>query len=330
MDDVVVGIDVSKDVLDVAVRPTMERWSCSNDVKGVREIVRRLRRLGVTLVVLEATGGFEHVVVVSLAEADLRVAVVNPRQVRDFARATGQLAKTDKIDADILALFGERVRPERREIPDEVREKLTALVTRRRQLTDMITAEKNRLGAARDRSVRHSITKHIDWLQRQLKDEDDQLKTAIRKSPVWRAEEDLLRSVPGVGAVTSQTFVAQLPELGKLNRKKIAALVGVAPFAQDSGTLRGKRSIWGGRASVRSVLYMATLVAVRHNPVLRSAYQRLLAAGKPPKVALTACMRKLLVILNAMVRDHTYWQQAPDLVSPAPLHPNASLVGEAT
>ena len=235
---------------------------------------------------------------------------MNPRQVREFGRAIGQLAKTDKIDADLLALFGEKVSPDPRPLPDKDLQALQALVARRRQIQEMLTAERNRLGAAREPAVRQGLKKHIEWLRKQVKDVDRQLGDAIKNSPVWCAKEDLLRSTPGVGPVLSTSMIAQLSELGSLNRKKIAALVGVAPFASDSGRFHGKRIIWGGRAPVRSALYMAALVGVRHNPVLREFYSRLRADGKEPKVALVACMRKLLTILNAMVRTNTYWKKS--------------------
>ena len=248
--------------------------------------------------------------VAALATAGLPVVVANPRQVRDFAKATGRLAKTDAIDAQILALFAERVRPELRALPDEAVEVLDALLTRRRQLVEMLVAERNRLLVARP-TVRHDLQQHIRFLERRLREADDDLHTAVKASPVWRVRDDLLQSVPGVGRVASLTLVAELPELGRLSRKAIAALVGVAPLARDSGTLRGKRLVYGGRAPVRAVLYMAALVAARRNPVIRAFYQRLRTAGKPAKVALTACMRKLLVILNAIARSGTPWQPAP-------------------
>jgi len=304
-----VGIDVSKDTLDIAVRPSALRWQLANDDAGIRDLVSRLAELSATLVVLEATGGYEHPAAAALAGAGAGVVIANPRQIRDFARATGQLAKTDAIDAGILALFAERVRPEPRALPDEARQMLEALVTRRRQVTEMLVAEKNRLGHAR-RPVRRGITAHIRWLERQLSDVDRDLDEAIRQSPLWRSQDDLLQSVPGGGPITSRTLLAQLPELGLLDRKEIAALVGVAPLARDSGTLRGRRTIWGGRATVRAVLYMATVAAARCNPLIRIFYQRLRAAGKPAKVALIACMRKLLTILNAMARTHTPWRPA--------------------
>jgi transposase len=306
-----VGIDVAKATLDVAVRPSGERWSAANDDGGIPPLVKRLRPLAPTLIVLEATGGFETAAVGALAAAGLPVVVANPRQVRDFAKATGQLAKTDALDAQVLALFAERVRPEPRPLPDEAVRGLDALLTRRRQLLEMRTAEQNRLSFAAV-AVRRGITQHIRWLERELRDVDEDLDQAIRTSPVWRAKEDLLRSVPGVGPVVSRTLLGELPELGTLTRKQIAALVGVAPRARDSGTLHGKRMVWGGRSPVRAALYMGALVASRRNPVIRAFYQRLRTAGKAPKVALVACMRKLLTILNAMVRSNSYWHMPLD------------------
>lgn len=301
-----VGIDVSKATLDLAVRPTGERWQVPNDDPALPELVVRLRARAPTRLVLEATGGYEHAVVAALAAAGLPVVVANPRQVRDFGRATGLLAKTDRIDAALLALFAERVQPELRPLPAEAAQALDAFLTRRRQLVEMLIAERNRLSFAK-RPIRRDIDQHIRWLQKRLKDVDRELAAAIEASPVWRATEDLLRTVPGIGPVVSRTLLGELPELGQLNRKQIAALVGVAPHARDSGTLRGKRMVWGGRAPVRAVLYMGALVAAKFNPVIRAFYQRLRAAGKPAKVALTACMRKLLIIVNAMVRNGTPW-----------------------
>jgi transposase len=263
---------------------------------------------------LEATGGYENAAVASLAAAGLPVVVVNPRQVRDFAKATGTLAKTDRVDAQILALFAERVRPVVRPIPSRQTRILDALLTRRRQLLEMITAERNRFAMSVD-PIRKDIQKHIRWLKCRVADVEKELDQTIESSPIWRIREDLLRSVPGVGPVLSRTLVADLPELGSLNRKQIAALVGVAPLSRDSGTKRGKRMVWGGRAPVRAVLYMGTLVAAKHNPVIQEFYARLLATGKPKKVALTACMRKLLVILNAMVRSNTRWNENSDVVA---------------
>lgn len=303
----VMGVDVSKASLDTFVTAGERRISVTNDEAGIRDLVGELKEHRGALVVLEATGGYEFAVAAAFAQAGFQVAIVNPRQVREFARALGQLAKTDRIDARILALFGERMRPEPRPLPDAARAALEALVTRRRQLLDMLTAENNRLKLARDQVVQRSLKRNIAWLERQLKDVDQDLGSRIKQSPLWRAKENLLRSTPGVGSVFSRSLIAQLPELGQLKNKQISALVGVAPLARDSGSFKGRRSVWGGRAPLRSVLYMATLSAVRHNPVLRHFYNRLRAAGKPPKVALVACMRKLLVILNAMVRSNQPW-----------------------
>lgn len=301
-----VGIDVSKAQLDVAVRPSGETWAVPQDEAGLTRLVARLRTLGPTLIVLEATGGLEVAVAGALAAAPLPVVVVNPRQVRDFARATGTLAKTDRLDAQILAQFAEAVRPAPRPLPDEQAQELSALLQRRRQLVEMLTAEKNRLAMA-SRRIRPQLQAHIEWLQRQVRQFDDDLRALVRASPLWREKDDLLRSAPGVGPVLATTLVAALPELGTLTRQQIAALVGVAPLNRDSGTLRGRRTVWGGRAHVRAVLYMGTLVAVRHNPALAAFHQRLRAAGKAPKVALTACMRKLLTMLNAMLKHRTRW-----------------------
>ena len=306
---VFVGIDVSKDALDVATRPASGAAQVANDDAGVRVLVARLRECMPTLIVLEATGGYERAAVAALAAAGLPVVVANPRQVRDFARATGQLAKTDAIDAAMLALFAERVRPEIRQLPDAEAQALDALLASRRQLIEMLVAEGNRLALAR-KPVRRGIAQHIRWLERQLADVDSDLDAAIQASPVWRAKEDLLRSVPGVGPVLSRTLLGELPELGRLGRKEIAALVGVAPLARDSGHFRGQRSAWGGRATIRPALYMAAVSATRCNPRIREFYRRLKAAGKPAKVALVACMRKLLVILNAMMRAGTAWRAA--------------------
>lgn len=300
------GIDVSKKRLDVELLPSKEFFSVSNDVPGIELLVSRLREHNPTLTVLEATGGFETAAVAALMHGGLQVVVANPRQVRDFARATGQLAKTDRIDAHMLALFAERVRPEVRELADEQTQLLDALLTRRRQIIEMLTAEKNRRGFAPS-PLKKSIEEHIRWLKRKLGAVDKDIERMIQSSSVWRAKEDLLRSVPGVGPVLSRTLIGELPELGKLSRKEIAALVGVAPLARDSGTMRGRRMVWGGRASVRAALYMSAMVASRRNPVIHEFYHRLRAAGKPPKVALTACMRKLLTILNAMARTQTPW-----------------------
>jgi transposase len=303
-----IGIDVSKARLDVAVRPSGESESVSNDEDGVKALVKRLGEIQPALIVLEATGGVERLVARALSSAELPVVVVNPRQVRDFAKATGQLAKTDSIDAGVLARFGEAVRPALRPFPDEVTLELRALITRRRQITEMIVAERNRLSGA-SKSVRKRIAAHIRWLEAELVRADKDLDQSIRQSPIWRENEDLLRSVPSIGPVVSRTLLAELPELGRLNRKQIAALVGIAPLNRDSGTLRGRRAIWGGRASVRAALYMAALVASRRNAAIRAFYKRLRHAGKAPKVALVACMRKLLTILNSMIKHKTRWSE---------------------
>ena len=302
-----VGIDIAKADFVVACRPDGTTWTATNDPKGIAATVDRLGALAPNLIVLEATGGYETPLVAALA-AGLPVVVANPRQVRDFAKATGQLAKTDRLDAHLLALFAERVHPTPRPLPDAALQQLEALMTRRRQLLDMLTAEGNRLEHAAA-PIRREITRHIRWLERRVAAVDRDLDDTIQKSPVWQAKENLLRTVPGIGPVVSRTLLADLPELGRLNRKQIAALVGVAPLARDSGTLRGTRVVWGGRAPVRAVLYMGALVATRRNTVIRAFYLRLVAAGKPKKVALIACMRKLLTILNAMMRTNTQWQQ---------------------
>ena len=310
MEQMFVGIDVAKDRLDVHVRPSGEAFSVARDGKGLDELVARLGKLAVALVVLEATGGFETTVAGALCAAGLPLAVVNPRQIRDFARATGRLAKTDALDAAVNAHFAEAVRPDARPVPDAQAQALGELVTRRRQIVEMMTAERNRRGRLTNRRMIKSVDRLLKALQRELSDLEADLDETIRGTPAWRETEDLLKSVPGIGDVIARTLIADLPELGTLDRKKIAALVGVAPFNRDSGTLRGKRTVWGGRANVRAALYMAALVASRHNPILRRFYQRLLGAGKPKKVALTAVMRKLLTILNAIVRDQTPWQHA--------------------
>jgi transposase len=306
-----IGIDVAKASLDIAVLPEGSVWACHNDEAEFTALVKQLRQREPKLIVLEATGGLEIPVVAALASGGLPVVVINPRQVRDFAKATGQLAKTDRIDAQVLARFGEAVRPAIRPLKDEKTRELDALLTRRRQLTDMLTAEKNRLSSA-PQSVRKDIKNHIAWLEKRLRDVNNGLNSAIKDSPVWREHDEILQSAPGVGPVLSVTLLAELPELGTLNRRQIAALAGVAPFNRDSGRFRGKRAIWGGRAEVRSVLYMSTLTAVRYNPVIRAFYQRLISAGKKHKVAMTACMRKLLTILNTMIKNQTSWN--PELM----------------
>jgi transposase len=305
-----VGIDVAKAELVVAVHPAHEQWTVANDERGVRTLVERLRAVPPTLIVLEATGGYELLGVAALVAAGLPVVVANPRQVRDFARSTGQLAKTDRLDADLLAAFAERVRPTVHPLPDAEAQELEALLTRRRQLLDMLGAERNRLGQVfgkGKRPVKKSLRAHIAYLERELHSTDTELGALVRASPAWRERDDLLRSVPGVGPILSRTILADLPELGRLSRREIAKLVGVAPLSRDSGTWRGRRFVQGGRASVRGVLYMGALVATQRNPIIRALYQRLVAAGKPKKVALVACMRKLLTILNAIVRTRTPW-----------------------
>ena len=310
MEQMFVGIDVAKDRLDVHVRPSGEAFSVARDGKGLDELVARLRKMDVALIVLEATGGFETMVAGALCAAGLPLAVVNPRQIRAFARAVGRLAKTDTLDAAVNAHFAEAVRPDPRPVPDEQTRSLGELITRRRQIVEMMTAERNRRERLTNRRMIKSVDRLLKALQRELSDLEADLDETIRGTPAWRETEDLLKSVPGIGDVIARTLIADLPELGTLDRKKIAALVGVAPFNRDSGTLRGKRTVWGGRANVRATLYMAALVASRHNPILRRFYQRLLKAGKPKKLALTAVMRKLLTILNAIVRDQTPWQHA--------------------
>jgi transposase len=307
----VVGVDVAKAELVVAAGSAGPApWATPNDETGVASLVERLAAVAPELIVLEATGGYEVLAVAALAAAALPVVVVNPRQVRDFAKATGQLAKTDRIDARVLALFGERLRPAVRELPDAAARDLAAVLTRRRQLLEMRQAERSRLlqveGRAQ-RAVKQSLQKHIAYLERELAMTDSDLGTRIRESPAWREREDLLRSVPGVGPVVARTLLAELPELGRLDRRAVATLVGIAPLNCDSGVWRGRRFVRGGRATVRAAIYMAALVAARHHPVIKAFYNRLLAAGKPKKVALVACMRKLLTILNHLLRAREPW-----------------------
>ncbi len=303
-----VGIDVAKATLDVASYPPSLTATVGNTEDGIADLVGVVQTAAPALIVVEATGGYELALVRALVEATLPVIVVNPRQVRDFAKATGQLAKTDALDAQVLALFAARVQPSLRPHPTPATQELAARLARRRQLVEMVTAEKHRLGKA-PATVRPGIQAHLDWLTQQLTTLDQDLTAIIRQSPLWKEQEDLLQSVPGVGPVMSRTVLADLPELGTLTRRQIAALVGVAPLNRDSGTWRGARTCWGGRAPVRTALYMATLVATRCNPVIRQAYQALCARGKKRKVALIACMRKLLTILNAMLKHRTSWQE---------------------
>jgi len=302
-----VGIDVAKAELEVVVRPSGARWSVTNNASGLAQLQERLQALAPALIVLEATGGYEVAVVAALATAALPVVVLNARQVRDFARATGRLAKTDAIDAGVLAHFAEVVRPPVRPLPDAMTQSLQAWLMRRRQLVEMLLAEEQRRSRA-PRPIQRQIDQHVRWLRAQLSAVEKDLAQTLRASPVWREKDDLLRSVPGVGPVLTTTLLGDVPELGQLNRKQIAALIGVAPLNRDSGTYRGRRAVWGGRARVRATLYMASLTAARYNPVIRAFYERLVAAGKPKKVALTACMRKLLTILNAMIARRTAWK----------------------
>lgn len=308
MKDLVVGIDISKDKLDIGVVPTSEKWSVPNEVDGLGELACKLSDLSPKLVVMEATGGLERPVRSVLEQAGLPCAVVNPRQIRDFAKSMGILAKTDSLDALVLAKFGEKVEPEVRPGKDKETQELEAIVTRRRQLIGILTAEKNRLGQAASAGMRTNILEHISWIEECLKDLDKDMRRRIKDLPEWREKGKIIQSVPGVGPVTLCALLALFPELGKLSRKQIAALAGLAPFNRDSGKFRGQRRIWGGRAPVRSALYMAALSAIRWNPVLKTFYNRLIEAGKKKKVAITACMRKLLIILNSMVRSGSMWQ----------------------
>lgn len=310
---VYVGMDVSKATLDICVSDG-QTWQVPNNDQSMDELRARVAALQPALIVLEATGGYELRAAAALATDALPVAVVNPRQVRNYARSIGQLAKTDRIDAWVLVRFAEGVRPEPRPLPDADTQALNALITRRRQLVGMITAEETRLQAAAP-IMRKPITAHLGWLRRDLARIDTEIDGMVRRSPIFRAKDDLLQSVPGIGNATSRTLLAQLPELGTLNEKEIAALVGVAPFNRDSGTLRGRRTVWGGRAPVRTVLYMAALVGIRHNSILKTFYARLREAGKPPKVAIVACMHKLLIIVNAMLRDGRLWDASHAVTS---------------
>jgi transposase len=305
-----VGIDVSKDRLDVHMLPSGEAFAVARDGKGLESLVERLTALDVSLIVVEATGGFETAVAAALASAGLPLAVVNPRQIRSFAKALGKLAKTDAIDAEVIALFADKIRPQARPLPTSDARALGELVARRRQIVEMIGMEANRRRHAADKRLAKTIDRHVAFLEKELNAVDTDIDTDVRASPAWRETEDLLASVPGVGPVTARTLIAELPELGGLDRRKLAALVGVAPFNRDSGAWRGHRMIGGGRTSVRNVLYMAALAAVRHNPVVRATYQRLVNRGRPKKVAIIACLRQLLTILNAIVRTKSPWKIA--------------------
>ncbi|GEM50203.1 IS110 family transposase [Deinococcus cellulosilyticus] len=307
-----VGIDVAKHKLDVAVLDTGESFQQPNTQDGCKAVVERLQGLlPEVLVVLEATGGLEQGVVIALTEAKIPVVKVNPKQVKDFIRASGRKAKTDVLDAMMLALFGKALQPEVRELPDADSRHLTELLARRRQVSDLITQEKNRLSVARDVRVRRDIQETIDFLEDKQKGLEQELQDFLEKNASWKARKELLMSMPGIGKVTAWTLLCCLPELGMLSGKQISALAGVAPFNHDSGQLKGKRAIWGGRAEVRKVLFMACLNAVRKNPALQEVYQRLVGRGKAKKVALVACMRKMLVMVNAMVKSNTAWTLNP-------------------
>lgn len=304
----VAGIDVSKENLDLFVIPLGVSQRFPNDETGCNELVKVLAELAPSRVIFESTGGLEMLAVGIVSAASLPVVIVNPRQIRDFAKACGLLAKTDKLDAKVIALFGQKIEPEIRPLKDEPAQELSALISRRRQLVDMQTAEKNRLSAA-PKSIRDGIARHIEWLEQQISSYDDDISRFIQSSPIWKAKGEILTSVKGIGPVTAATLLAALPELGCVTRQQISALVGLCPYNRDSGKVKGKRSIWGGRAAVRSVLYMATLAAVRFNPAMKVFYDRLRNAGKVHKVAITATMRKLLVVLNAMLRDNQPWNE---------------------
>jgi len=302
-----VGIDVSKDQLDVFSLVDNTDSQYANTETGITELVSQVKIIPHVMIIVEATGGLEMPLVQALAALEMAVVVVNPRQVRDFAKATGQLAKTDTLDARIIARFGEAVKPEPRPLKDNQTLELSALISRRQQLMEMLLAEQNRLRTAA-KPLHPQLKTHIEWLKKSIQELDRDRDQFIKRSPLWQAKADLLRSAPGIGPIASASLIADLPELGQLNRREIAALVGVAPFNRDSGAFRGRRCIWGGRAQLRSTLYMATLTATRCNPILKPFYQKLIQAGKPHKVAITACMRKLIVILNTMMKNQTHWQ----------------------
>jgi transposase len=306
MNDLVIGIDVSKMTLDVAVRPSNEQTIVANDETGCRELIVLFRSLSPKLIALEATGGLQNLVVGMLVAEGFPVAVINPRQIRDFAKATGTLAKTDRIAAKVIAQFGEVLKPEPRHFKDEESQALTALITRRRQLTDILTAEKNRLGSSHE-SVKKDIKETISWLEKRIADINNDLSRTLGENIVWKQKGNILKSCKGIGKIASTTMICSLPELGELNRRQISSLVGICPFNRDSGKMRGKRAIFGGRATVRAVLYMAVLSARRFNPAIKAFYDRLIRAGKLPKVAMVACMRKLLTILNAMLKNMEPW-----------------------
>lgn len=306
-----IGIDVSKDTLEIALLPELKRWSIPYEEKALEALALQLKEFAPVRIVLEATGGLETLAASLLAQEGLPVVIINPRQARDFAKALGKLAKTDALDASVLAHFAQAIQPPLRELPNEKHQELKALLARRRQLVEMLTMEKNRFSRTPSSRVKKDLQVHIAWLQKRLGEIEKNLHSSIRSSPLYREKEDLLASVPGIGPVTRSTLIAELPELGKLNRKQIAALAGLAPLNRDSGLFRGTRSVWGGRARLRATLYMATLAAIRANPVLKNFYHRLIQTGKKPKVAMTACMRKLLVILNTMLKTKTLWTLNP-------------------
>lgn len=307
MSDVYIGIDVSKTRLDIASRPDGKTWAVTNDETGIEKLVKQLSKYAPQCITIEASGGLERAVAMELVLAGLPVAIINPRRARDFAKASGLLAKTDRIDAACLAHFGQAMHPSLYQPSSDEERELAAMLTRRRQVVKMLSVERNHLASTADLTIRQQIERHIVWLEGELADIDNDLGQKIKASAQLSEQADIIRSVPGVGPVTTFTLLADLPELGKLNRKEITALVGVAPFNNDSGQRTGKRHTWGGRATVRATLYMAALSASRHNPVIRAFYERLLKAGKAKKVALTACMRKLLTILNAMVKTRKKW-----------------------
>jgi transposase len=312
--EIFVGIDVSKDSLDVACSHEAQVRRFANNEAGIEQLREHLKLFKVALVVMEATGGYQQLALANLVSAGLPALAVNPRQPRDFARSMGKLEKTDRVDARVLALYAERVRPEMRPLPDEATRQFDEILGRRRQIIEMLVAERNRHAQARSSRVRKDIKEHIEWLKQRLRNTEKELKEEVEENPAWNAKVELLEAVRGVGRVTVLTLLSALPELGTLNRKQIAKLAGLAPLCNDSGSRRGKRSVWGGRAEVRAVLYMATLVATRHNDVIKRFYSRLVSAGKPKKVALIASMRKLLTILNAMLRDHL---RAPQITAAA-------------
>jgi transposase len=309
------GVDISKDYLDMTFVDSDKKWKFANNKAGIKEAIEVFKEMAPVMVIFEATGGLELSLWSALTKAGINAAPINPRQIRNFAQAKGTLAKTDIIDAQIIAQYGHAMKPRPQFVPDT--QDLKEMMSRRSQLVEMISAEKNRLKTARQAHIKQEIKAHIDWLEKRLRDADKALKQAIDNNPVWREKAELLRSTPGVGPAMTAALLAQLPELGALNRHQVAALAGVAPLNRDSGKMRGKRTVWGGRASIRGVLYMATLVATRCNPVISIFYQRLCAEGKAKKVALTACMRKLLIILNSMIKHKTLWQRStPILMGP--------------